>query len=97
MEINGFKIDKFNVHGFNVGNKTTGKETCLCVFCSKDRKPSNQKLKVATVYFDTAYYKCNHCGEDRRWRGSTSPPAPRSNGQKSPGDAPRPLPARPSD
>jgi len=63
MEINGFKIDKFNVHGFDVGTKTEGKVNCTCVFCSKDRKPVNQKTKCATVYFDTAFYECFHCGE----------------------------------
>ena len=64
MELNGFKIKDFNVHKFDVGNKSEGKVNCTCVFCSKDRKPANQKVKCATVYFDTGYFKCNHCGEE---------------------------------
>jgi len=61
-EINGFEIEEWNVHGFNIGGKTTGKVSSTCPFCSASRKKKNDKC--ATAYLDTGYYSCNHCGEE---------------------------------
>lgn len=58
MEINGFKIKDYNVHGIKTGAKTS-----ICPKCSHTRKPQNQKQKCASVYWDTGILHCNHCGE----------------------------------
>jgi twinkle protein len=60
-EINGFEVDVWNVHGFPIGGKTTGKVDTICTFCSHTRK--NKTAKCATIYLDTAWFTCNHCGE----------------------------------
>ena len=63
MELNGFKIKDFNVHGFDLQGKITGKVTCVCPMCSHTRKPENKKVKCATVFLDTGFYECHHeCG-----------------------------------
>ncbi|MDT0646320.1 toprim domain-containing protein [Zunongwangia sp. F260] len=62
MELNGFQIEQWNVHGFDIKGKTTGKVYCTCPFCSHERKKKNDKC--ATAYLDTGYFKCNHCGEE---------------------------------
>ncbi|PQJ31100.1 hypothetical protein BST92_03795 [Nonlabens arenilitoris] len=56
-EINGFKIDKFNVHGIKVGDRTS-----TCPECSEHRQPINQKQKCMSVFWDTGLGYCNHCG-----------------------------------
>lgn len=53
------EIEKYNQHGFDIGSKTTGKIQTTCPFCSHKRKKKSDKC--ATVYLDTAYYKCHHC------------------------------------
>lgn len=58
MEINGFKIDKFNIHGYPENAKTH-----TCHLCSSDRKPQNQKVKCLNLFWDTGIGHCNHCGE----------------------------------
>jgi twinkle protein len=60
-EINGYEIENWNVHNFPIGSKTTGKVDTTCVFCSASRKKKNDKC--ATIYLDTAWFTCNHCGE----------------------------------
>jgi len=62
-EINGFEIDKYNVHGFDLSNKEEGKTTSICVFCSKDRKPQNQKQKCVEIDLNIGWFTCQHCGE----------------------------------
>jgi twinkle protein len=57
-EINGFKIDRFNVHGIKEGATTAS-----CPECSEHRKPQNQKQKCMSVFWDTGLGQCNHCGE----------------------------------
>lgn len=61
-EINGFEVEQWNVHGFQIAGKTTGKVYSTCPFCSAERKKKNDKC--ASVYLDTGYFKCNHCGEE---------------------------------
>ena len=57
MELNGFRIDKYNQYGLTEGAKTS-----TCPECSEKRKPSNQKQKCLSVYWDTGLARCNHCG-----------------------------------
>jgi len=59
--VNGFEVDQWNVHGFNIGGKVTGKVYSTCPFCSPDRKKKSDKC--ATVWIDDAWFKCSHCGE----------------------------------
>ena len=61
-EIKGFEIDEWNIHGFNIGGKTDGKVASTCPFCSESRK--KKKDKCATVYLDTGWFTCSHCGEE---------------------------------
>lgn len=58
MEINGFLVDEYNVLGIPAKAKTS-----TCPKCSEHRKPSNQKQKCASVFWDTGLLHCNHCGE----------------------------------
>jgi twinkle protein len=62
MEINGFEIDKFNVHGFDLQNKTSGNTVSTCAFCSADRKPEHKKQKCCKLNLDIGWYTCLHCG-----------------------------------
>lgn len=55
-EINGFKIEKYNVHGIKEGAKTS-----TCPKCSHTRKKKNDKC--LSVFWDTGLGQCNHCGE----------------------------------
>ncbi len=57
-EINGFKIDKFNVYNLPIGSKTS-----QCPICSKNRKPQNQKQKCLMMDWETGIATCSHCGE----------------------------------
>jgi len=56
MEINGFEVDEYNVHG--VASKA---KTHTCPKCSSTRKKN--KDKCASVFWDTGLLNCNHCGE----------------------------------
>ncbi len=57
-ELNGFEIEVYNVHQIKEGvNLST------CPICSENRKPKNQKVKCASVFWDTGIIHCNHCGE----------------------------------
>ena len=56
-EINGFKIDEYNVHGIK-----TGATTSTCPKCSHKRT-KNPKQKCAKVFWDTGLLQCSHCGE----------------------------------
>lgn len=56
MEINGFTVDQFNVHGIPVKAKTS-----TCPKCSSTRKKKNDKCM--SVFWDTGLGQCNHCGE----------------------------------
>lgn len=58
MELNGFKIDKYNVYGIPENAKYS-----TCPLCSEHRKPQNQKQKCLSVFWDTGLGQCNHCGE----------------------------------
>lgn len=60
MEINGFKIDEYNIYKFKEGEKTA-----ICPFCSHNRKPHNQKVKCMSLFWDTGLGVCNHCSEKR--------------------------------
>jgi twinkle protein len=55
-EINGFKIAKYNIHGFQEGVRYS-----LCPLCSESRK--NKTQKCCTLHWDTGLAKCHHCGE----------------------------------
>lgn len=57
MEINGFKIDKFNVY-----NIPENVKAWTCPECSHLRKVQNQKQKCLSVHWDTGIGVCNHCG-----------------------------------
>ena len=58
MEIAGFEIEDYNVHGFKDGSK---KE--ICPKCTPNRKPENQKKKDLELYWDTGLGFCHHCTE----------------------------------
>lgn len=57
MDINGFEVELFNIHGI-----ATGVKTSTCPKCSSQRK-KNPKQKCANVHWDTGILHCNHCGE----------------------------------
>ena len=61
-------------YGINVDSAreipgTVNKFTTFCPRCHADRKPSHQKKRELTVWPDSVYCKCNHCGET--WRMDT--------------------------
>lgn len=56
MEINGFEIENYNIHGIKDGAKTS-----VCPVCSADRKKKTDKC--LSVFWDTGIAQCNHCGE----------------------------------
>ena len=56
MKINGFEVDRFNIHGIKEGAKTS-----TCPNCSHNRKKSTDKCM--SVFWDTGLGNCNHCGE----------------------------------
>ena len=56
IEINGFEIDEFNVHGLAEG-KTQG----TCPQCSHTRKPANQKAKCASYDWARGLVTCHNC------------------------------------
>lgn len=53
--INGFEIDKYNVHEIKDGAKTS-----TCPECSENRKKKTEKCM--SVFWDTGLGQCNHCG-----------------------------------
>jgi twinkle protein len=57
-ELNGFKIDKYNVHDLPEGRKLS-----TCPLCSANRKPANQKQKCLMMNWDIGISTCQHCGE----------------------------------
>lgn len=56
MELNGFEILDYNVHGIPAKAKTA-----TCPKCSYTRKKKNEKCM--SVFWDTGLGQCNHCGE----------------------------------
>lgn len=56
MEINGFEIEEYNVHGIKRGARSS-----TCPKCSHTRKKKNDKC--ASVFWDTGLIQCAHCGE----------------------------------
>lgn len=58
MELNGFEIDQYNVHGIKEGASTS-----TCPSCSESRKQSNKKQKCAKVFWDSGLIQCSHCGD----------------------------------
>jgi len=56
MDIQGFEIELFNVHGI-----PTKAKTATCPVCSEHRKKKNEKCM--SVFWDTGLGQCNHCGE----------------------------------
>jgi twinkle protein len=56
MTINGYEIEKYNIHG--IKEKAT---TSICPLCSHNRKKSSEKCM--SVFWDTGLGQCNHCGE----------------------------------
>ena len=61
MQINGFEIKDYNIHGFELGGKTSGTIHTICPFCSAERKKS--KDKCVSVFLDRAWFECHHCGK----------------------------------
>ena len=55
MNINGFEIDKYNIHGIKEGATTS-----ICPECSHNRKKNTEKCM--SVFWDTGLGHCNHCG-----------------------------------
>ena len=55
MNINGFDVDKFNIHSIPEGAKYH-----TCPECSHNRKKSEEKCM--SVFWDTGLGRCNHCG-----------------------------------
>jgi len=55
MIINGFEVEKFNVH-----NIKEGATVSVCPECSHNRKKSTDKCM--SVFWDTGLGQCNHCG-----------------------------------
>lgn len=53
--INGFEVDKFNIHEIKQGATTS-----TCPECSHNRKKSTDKCM--SVFWDTGLGQCNHCG-----------------------------------
>lgn len=58
MELAGFEIEKYNVHGFKDGVKKD-----ICPVCTPNRKPENQNKKDLELYWDTGLAFCHHCTE----------------------------------
>lgn len=58
VEINGYRIDKFNQYDLEVGAKDGP-----CPLCSEHRKPAHQKAKVAKYDWELGFGTCNHCNE----------------------------------
>jgi twinkle protein len=56
MQINGFEIDQYNIHGLKEGATTS-----TCPQCSHDRKKSHEKCM--SVNWDNGLGYCHHCGE----------------------------------
>ena len=56
MELNGFKISKYNVHGFKENAKQS-----TCPLCSESRKKKTDKC--VSLHWDSGLAKCHHCGE----------------------------------
>lgn len=56
MEINGFTIEKYNVHGFSENTKSS-----TCPICSHTRKKTEDKCM--SLHWDTGLGVCHHCGE----------------------------------
>ena len=57
MNVNGFEVDKFNVHNIPENTKYS-----TCPECSAHRKPQNQRQKCMTLHWDTGIGVCHHCG-----------------------------------
>jgi len=55
-ELNGFKIDIWNIHGIKENAKTS-----ICPLCSASRKKKTDKCM--SVNWDTGLGTCHHCGE----------------------------------
>ena len=58
MELQGFEIEEYNVHGIKAKASIS-----TCPKCSEHRKPENKKKKCASVFWDTGIIHCNHCSE----------------------------------
>ena len=58
MDINGFEIDEFNVHGLDANKKDQ-----ICPKCSPNRSPKNQKAKCASADWERGLLTCHHCSE----------------------------------
>jgi len=56
MIINGFEVDKFNIHNIQEGIKYS-----TCPLCSESRKKNTQKCMK--VFWESGMGKCSHCGE----------------------------------
>ncbi len=58
IEINGFAIDKFNMHELDASAKQG-----VCPVCSSDRKPKNQKAKCASYDWERGLGTCHNCNK----------------------------------
>jgi|TARA_R100001369_G_scaffold17217_1_gene32471 twinkle protein len=58
IEINGFAIDKFNMHELDASAKQG-----VCPVCSHDRKPKNQKAKCASYDWERGLGTCHNCNK----------------------------------
>ncbi len=56
MEINGFEVENYNIHGI-----PTGATASTCPKCSHERKKKTDKCM--SVFWDEGLGQCNHCGE----------------------------------
>lgn len=75
MNINGFEVDKYNVHNL------PEKKSTVCILCSHTRK-HNPKTPCTTNNWLRGLAKCHHCGETfqlhtfKSKNGVSSPHAP---------------------
>lgn len=58
MDINGFEIDQYNVHGIK-----QGATAWTCPKCSAERKPEHRNQKCMSVNWTLGLGHCNHCGQ----------------------------------
>ena len=56
MELNGFKIDKFNQYNLQENAKLS-----TCPLCSSNRKKNTEKCMM--LDWNTGLGTCQHCGE----------------------------------
>ena len=58
MDINGFEIEEYNVHGLKENKKDQ-----ICPKCSHTRSSKNQRAECASADWERGLLTCHHCGE----------------------------------